>query len=154
MLQTIPCVSDSWRNTIGSTGIAVVLAYCNSNPDLKDSDENCKEFANCDLEHLRFMYQTAGGDDHKVDSRSCFIVQVVTWHSRHEFKGAFRGAFILQTFVAHLTTIKGARRISGLDDIDTSVSRADGGLGLCAASVSVAIATFNHTHIRSSSNVG
>lgn len=56
-------VSDSWRSTMGSTAIAVVLAFCNGNPELKDSDENRQEFATDYLENLRFLYQKSDGDD-------------------------------------------------------------------------------------------
>ena len=66
MLQTAQRTSDSWRNTVGSMGIAVPLAYCNSNPDLKDSDDNHQEFAAHYLEHLRFLYKTSDGDNSKV----------------------------------------------------------------------------------------
>lgn len=61
--QTGQRTSDSWRNTKGSTGIAVVLAYCNSHPNLKDSDENRQEFATHYLKHLRFLYAKSDGDD-------------------------------------------------------------------------------------------
>jgi hypothetical protein len=59
-------VSDSWCSTIGSTAIAIVLTFCNANADLKDSDENRQEFAAQYLEHLRFLYHKANGDDAKV----------------------------------------------------------------------------------------
>lgn len=58
--------SDSFRNTVGSMGITVPLAYCNSNPDLKDSDDNRQEFAAHYLEHLRFLYKRSDGDDPKL----------------------------------------------------------------------------------------
>lgn len=48
---------------MGSTAIAVVLAFCNGNPELKDSDENRQEFATDYLENLRFLYQKSDGDD-------------------------------------------------------------------------------------------
>ena len=67
-LQTVQRTSNSWRNTTGSTGIAVTLAYCNSNPDLKDSDDNRQEFAAHYLEHLRFLYKKSDGDDPKVST--------------------------------------------------------------------------------------
>ena len=66
MLQTVQCTSDSWCNTTGSTGVAVILAYCYSNPDLRDSDENRQEFAAFYLQHLRFLYKKSGGDDPAV----------------------------------------------------------------------------------------
>jgi hypothetical protein len=61
-------VSDSWRSTMGSTAIAVVLAFCNENPELKDSDANRQEFASQYLDDLRFLYQKSDGADVKVSS--------------------------------------------------------------------------------------
>lgn len=60
-------VSDSWRSTMGSTAIAVVLAYCNGEARLQDSDKNRQEFATHYLENLRFLYKKSEGDD--VDVR-------------------------------------------------------------------------------------
>ena len=68
MLQTLQRVSDSWRSTMGSTAIAVVIAFCNANPELKNSDKNRQEFAAEYLEHLRFLYHKADGDDVKVST--------------------------------------------------------------------------------------
>jgi hypothetical protein len=70
-LQTMQRVSDSWRSTMGSTAIAVVLAFLNSNPELKDSDKNRQEFATDYLEHFRFLYQKADGDDINVSFLFC-----------------------------------------------------------------------------------
>ena len=66
MLQTLQHVSDSWRSTISSTTITVVLAYCKANVDLKDSDELHQEFAKYYLQDLCFLYHKAEGDDPKV----------------------------------------------------------------------------------------
>jgi hypothetical protein len=65
-LQIIQRVSDSWRNPISSAAIAVVLAFCNANPDLKNSNENHQLFASEYLEHLRFLYKVSDGDDVNV----------------------------------------------------------------------------------------
>jgi hypothetical protein len=53
---------------MGSTAIAVVIAFCNANPELKNSDKNRREFAAEYLEHLRFLYHKADGDDVKVST--------------------------------------------------------------------------------------
>jgi len=53
-----------------------------------------------------------------------------------KFMGAFHGSFILQTFAAHLTAIKGAHNLSSLNDHDTTLC---GSLALCAVDVSIAI---------------
>lgn len=57
---------DSWCNTIGSTGISVVLAFCESQNELANSDEERVQFAKELLENLRFLYWDANGDDKKV----------------------------------------------------------------------------------------
>ena len=62
------CISDSWRNTVGSAAIAIILAYCNSDAELKDSDDNRKEFAEHYLENLHFLYKKPDGDDPKVST--------------------------------------------------------------------------------------
>jgi hypothetical protein len=61
-------VSDSWCSTMGSTAIAVVLAFCNENSDLKNSDEDRQEFATQYLDNLRFLYEDSDSDDVKVSS--------------------------------------------------------------------------------------
>lgn len=63
-------VSDSWRSTMGSTAIAIVLAFCDGNPALKDSDENRQEFAAEYLEQLRFLYEKSDDNDAKVSTTS------------------------------------------------------------------------------------
>jgi hypothetical protein len=61
-------VCDSWRSTMGSTAIAVVLAYCDATDEFKLSDRNRQNFATDYLEHLRFLYQDSEGDDAKVST--------------------------------------------------------------------------------------
>lgn len=51
-----------------------------------------------------------------------------------EWRGLFRGPFVLQTFAAHFSCIDGAVRIPSLHGNDKP-GRANGGLGLAAASV-------------------
>lgn len=63
-------VCDSWRSTMGSTAIAVVLAFCNDTPELRLSDRNRQDFATEYLEHLRFLYEKAEGEDVKVSTAS------------------------------------------------------------------------------------
>jgi hypothetical protein len=59
---------------IGSAGIAVVLAFCDSVEQLEDSDEERVLFAESYLESLRFLYEESDDDDKKVyfASRTCF----------------------------------------------------------------------------------
>jgi hypothetical protein len=61
VFQTVQRLADSWRNIIGSTGLAVVLAFCDSQPDLKDSDDERVNFANYYLDNLRFLYEKFEG---------------------------------------------------------------------------------------------
>ena len=39
--QTIQRLADSWRNVIGSNSIAVLMAFFDDQPDLRNSDEEC-----------------------------------------------------------------------------------------------------------------
>jgi len=57
---------DSWCNAIGSAGIAVILAFCNSQEELVKSDEEHVEFAKYFLNELRFLYKDADGDNKLV----------------------------------------------------------------------------------------
>jgi len=59
-------LADSWRNIVGSAGISVVLVFCDSDDDLRDSDGERVEFAKYYLGDLRFLYRDADGDDKKV----------------------------------------------------------------------------------------
>ncbi|KIM92297.1 hypothetical protein PILCRDRAFT_364 [Piloderma croceum F 1598] len=113
---TAQCTSDSWHNTNSSMGIAVILAYCNSNPNLKDSDENCQEFTT-HYQHLHFLYVKSDGNDPL------------------KYRGVFHGPFVLQTFTASLAAFQGACKIEGLNDPDKLVVRLYGGLVLAAAAV-------------------
>jgi hypothetical protein len=65
-------VSDSWRSTMGSTAITVVLAFCNEHPDLKNSDINRQEFAKNYLEDFRFLYHKSEGEDVKVSNTNIY----------------------------------------------------------------------------------
>ena len=65
-LQTMQRVSNSWRSTMGSTVIAIILAFCNGNAELKNSDDNRQEFAAEYLDNLRFLYHKSEGDDTAV----------------------------------------------------------------------------------------
>lgn len=66
MFQTIQRLADSWRNIIGSTGISVVLAFCDSHQELRDSDDERVQFAQYYLQDLRFLWEDADGDNPKV----------------------------------------------------------------------------------------
>jgi len=51
---------------MGSTGIAVLLAFMDSQDELRDSDENHVIFAKYYLENLRFLYKDADNGDKKA----------------------------------------------------------------------------------------
>jgi hypothetical protein len=65
-LQILQRLADSWRSSIGSTALSVLIAYFESRDDLRDSDENRAEFAECALDKLRFCYKKANGEDEEV----------------------------------------------------------------------------------------
>lgn len=74
MFQTVQRLSDSWRTPIGSAGIAVVMAFCDSEESLANSDENRVEFANYLLEKFRFMYEDSEDDNKEVRALIALIV--------------------------------------------------------------------------------
>ena len=59
-------LADSWRSSIGSTALSVLIAFFESHENLKDSDDNRAEFAEYALDKLRFCYKKANGDDEEV----------------------------------------------------------------------------------------
>jgi hypothetical protein len=132
-IQAVQRLSDSWRNVIGSNGIAIILAFFASQDDYRDSDTARQEFASELLVDLRFAYWDADHDDKDVSLSSitlytCLIVTSQKW------KGLFRNPFILQTFASHFSAIEGAENILGIHNVKTAA--AYGALGLCIASVS------------------
>ena len=72
----------------------------------------------------------------------CSTLLIKSNNTRQQYKGAFRGPFVLQTFAASLTALQGTRKIDDLDDPDKSVARSYGGLALAAAAVSVVVIAF------------
>ncbi|KAG1736443.1 uncharacterized protein EDB91DRAFT_1250065 [Suillus paluster] len=108
-------VADSYRSNISSAAIAIVIAYLESQDSLRDSDDNHAEFAEYALSNLRFLYKKANGDD------------------KSEFQGLYQGAFVVQTFSAHFTTTRGARKIPGVDKPGVLANTAGGLVLSCAA---------------------
>jgi hypothetical protein len=70
-------LSDSWCNVIGSAGIAVLLAFCDTQEILQDSDEERVEFAKYYLENLRFLYRESEHDDKKVCDPECSLFVLI-----------------------------------------------------------------------------
>lgn len=56
-------VSDSWRSPIGSTAIMVIIAFFNTHSESYGTDNDRQEWAAWYLEHHRFAYKKADGDD-------------------------------------------------------------------------------------------
>ena len=73
--QILQRLADSWRSSIGSTALSVLIAYFESRDDLQDSDESRAEFANYALDKLRFCYKKADGDDEEVSVYYMYGVQ-------------------------------------------------------------------------------
>jgi hypothetical protein len=67
-------VSDLWWNTIGSTAIAIVLAFCNVNPNLKNLNKDCRAFASEYLEDLCFLYRKTDRDNVNICIIICSIL--------------------------------------------------------------------------------
>ena len=59
-------IVDSWHNVIGSAGVAILLVFCDSQDDLRNSDEKCMEFTKYYLKDLCFLYTNTDDDDKKV----------------------------------------------------------------------------------------
>jgi hypothetical protein len=88
--QTIQRLADSWRNIIGSTGIAVVMGFFDSRPEYQTDKQRIK-FANFYHEGYRFLYEDSENEEKKVcdpkhdrkrltitnlirNGRGCFVV--------------------------------------------------------------------------------
>jgi hypothetical protein len=126
---------DSWRNVIASTGISVVLAFCDSQPDLIDSDEQRVQFATQYLDRCRFIYRDCDSDDEKVCYQLIMLVTLNASDDSQKWRGAFRGPFVIKTFAAHLSAIDGYIQVSDL--CDKPPSNAVGSSGLTAGLVCV-----------------
>jgi hypothetical protein len=66
-------LADSWRNVVGSTSIAVLLAFLDAQEDLRDSDSEHIEFAKYYLEDLRFLYKDTEHNNKKVWFRTLCV---------------------------------------------------------------------------------
>jgi hypothetical protein len=65
LFQAQQRLSDSWRSAIGSTGIAVVNTFFESNDELT-TDEERKDFAKEGLKDLKFLYSNTDSEDPTV----------------------------------------------------------------------------------------
>jgi hypothetical protein len=63
-------LSDTWRSRMGSTAIAVVNSFFDSN-EIFESDEGRKEFAESGLKTLSFLYEDTTSADQKVHYLYC-----------------------------------------------------------------------------------
>lgn len=64
--QTVQRLADSWRNVIGSNGIAVLMAFFDARKNLRNSDEERINFAKFYLENFRFLYKDPSDKNKKV----------------------------------------------------------------------------------------
>ncbi|KAG1882053.1 hypothetical protein F4604DRAFT_1678503 [Suillus subluteus] len=81
-----------WRATFGSTAISILMAFFSSEPEYK-TQAACKEYAEDQIEDLRFIYEDPNNNDHP---------------------GAFLSEYILHVFAAHLAAIIGRVRVDAL----------------------------------------
>ena len=129
----VQCIVDSWCNIIRSAGVAILLAFCDSQDDLCNSDEECMEFTKYYLKDLCFLYTDTDDNDKKVCDPNTIVI-CISNDSQH-WKGVFHGPFILQTFAAHLSTLDSSVKVSGLHNKPSPP--AVGRLGMAAALVHV-----------------
>ena len=66
MQQTVQCLANSWQNTVGSTSIADLLAFFDSQEDLRDSDDERQEFCKYHLQDLCFLYRDVENPNKKA----------------------------------------------------------------------------------------
>ncbi|KAN0131106.1 hypothetical protein V8E53_011107 [Lactarius tabidus] len=118
---TVQRCTDLWHNIVGSTGIAVLLAFFNSQEHFQVSDELHQIFAKYYIDDLCFLYKDSEHED------------------RNKWKGLFHSPLVVQTFAVHLTAMEGALKVPGLHDPPHLTPAANGGLGLAVASVERAL---------------
>ena len=73
-LQTLQRLADSWRSSIGSSALSILIAFFESQDDLRDSDEGRVKFADYALDKFRFCYKKADGDDEEVSVHPACMV--------------------------------------------------------------------------------
>jgi len=118
-------VSDSWRSTIGSAALAIVNAFFDANEEF-ETNEARQEFATDMIENLGFLYENTDSEP---------------------FQGLFRGEFIIETFAAHFTAIRGAKKVPALGVATSKENRQNGGLAMSAAAVERAFALWENENI-------
>ncbi|KAF8479865.1 hypothetical protein JB92DRAFT_2837755 [Gautieria morchelliformis] len=120
--KTIQRLADSWRNVIGSTAIAILLAFLTRKSTYKIQMKNAKNSASITSTDFAFCMRT-----------------LIMPKMQSKWRGLFRNPFVLQTFAAHLTAIEGCKAIPGLHDDAKLADAATGALGLSAAAVERAL---------------
>ena len=74
----VQCLVDLWHNIIGSNCIAVLMAFFDTQPDLRDLDEKCIGFTKYYLEDLRFLYKDSKHKNKKVcDPEHYYLIYTV-----------------------------------------------------------------------------
>ena len=88
-------LADSWRSSIGSVALLIIITFFESQDDLKDSDENRAKFAEYALDKLRFCYKKANGDDEEVSAPLACMVYIHTNTTQCRIFGDFTKAPLL-----------------------------------------------------------
>lgn len=76
---------------IGSNGIAILMAFFDTQPELRDSDEERVEFAKYYLENLRFLYKDSENENKKVHVLNNIRTNI--WSNNMIFIRNGRGSF-------------------------------------------------------------
>ena len=94
-LQVLQWLADSWCSSIGSVALSIIIAFFESQDDLKDSDENRAKFAEYALDKLQFCYKKADGDDEEVSAPLACMVYIHTNTTQRRIFGDFTKAPLL-----------------------------------------------------------
>ncbi|KZP16262.1 hypothetical protein FIBSPDRAFT_958137 [Athelia psychrophila] len=98
---------DQFRGPMGSAGVAIVLAYLASRPELRESDEDRVEHCKLMLDDYRFIYEDTNA---RAQSR---------------WRRPFQSGLIIQCFSSYLSAIKNVPWLLGMypNSEDTSTPR-------------------------------
>jgi hypothetical protein len=101
LLQILQRLADSWRSSIGSTALSILIAFFESQDNLRDSDESRAEFADDALDKLRFCYKKADGDDEEVSVYLACMVHIYINTTQCRIFGDFIKVVLLFKLLVH-----------------------------------------------------
>ena len=139
ILKTMQRAADTWRGPMGSSALMAVILFFKLHEDLYATDAERQEFARWYLQHNRFAWKQSDGDIPDISNAPFTSYLPIIHYSLQDFKGMLRGPLVIQTFGTHLTAVKGALKIDGIDGPDAPIGKPIGGLGLAAAAVKQAL---------------